>query len=69
MFRNRCSYMVYSTLFQNLPAGFKKLLYDRIGKALALSPSDPAFAYLPNPEKTRIRAILKETLSDLPADW
>ena len=69
MFRNRCSYMVYSPLFQNLPAGFKKLLYDRIGKALALSPSDPAFAYLPNPEKTRIRTILKETLSDLPADW
>ena len=69
MFRNRCSYMVYSPLFQNLPAGFKKLLYDRIGKALALSPSDTAFAYLPNPEKTRIRTILKETLSDLPADW
>ena len=69
MFRNRCSYMVYSPLFQNLPAGFKKLLYDRIGKALALSPSDPAFAYLPNPEKTLIRTILKETLSDLPADW
>lgn len=69
MFRNRCSYMIYSPLFQNLPAGFKKLLYARMGKALALSPSDSAFAHLPNPEKTRIKAILKETLSDLPADW
>ncbi len=69
LFRNRCSYMIYSPLFQRLPAGFKKLLYTRLGRALALSPSDPDFYYLPNSEKARIQSILRETLSDLPPGW
>jgi len=69
LFRNRCSYMIYSPLFRQLPAGFKKLVYTRLGRALALSPSDPDYGHLPNPEKTRIKAILKETLPDLPVDW
>lgn len=69
LFRNRCSYMIYSPLFQHLPAGFKKLVYARLGRALALSPSDPNYSYLPNPEKARIKAILQETLPDLPPDW
>ena len=69
LFRNRCSYMIYSPLFQHLPPGFKKLVYTRLGRALALSPADPEFSYLPPAEKVRIKAILKATLTDLPADW
>lgn len=69
LFRNRCSYMIYSPMFQSLPEGFKKLLYSRIAKALAPSPSDPEFSHLPNPEKGRIKAILNETLPGLPENW
>jgi hypothetical protein len=69
IFRNRCSYMIYSPVFQNLPAGFKKRIYDRMGEALSASRNDPEFAYLRADEKARVRTILKETLPDLPADW
>ena len=69
MFRNRCSYMIYSTVFQSLPEGFKKLVYSRLAKALASSPADLDFSYLPNTEKMRIKAILKETLPGLPENW
>ncbi|MBP6602837.1 MAG: hypothetical protein KA250_13585, partial [Verrucomicrobiales bacterium] len=69
IFRNRCSYMIYSPVFQNLPVGFKKRIYARIGEALSLTKSDPEFAFFSPDEKTRVRTILKETLPDLPADW
>ena len=69
LFRNRCSYMIYTPLFQRLPDGFKKLIYRRLAKALAPGDGDPEFAYLPEDEKIRIRAILAETLSDLPEGW
>ncbi len=69
LFRNRCSYMIYTYLFQSLPEGFKKLIYERIARALTSSPADPDFSYLPDAEKRRIRAILKDTLSGLPENW
>lgn len=69
LFRNRCSYMIYSTVFHSLPEGFKKLIYLRLAKALASSPSDPEFSYLPTTEKVRIKAILNETLPGLPENW
>lgn len=69
LFRNRCSYMIYSPVFQSLPEGFKKLVYARIAKALAPSPADPDFSHLPNTEKLRIKAILKETVPGLPENW
>ncbi|MDF1738694.1 MAG: hypothetical protein P1U86_06015 [Verrucomicrobiales bacterium] len=69
VFRNRCSYMIYTPVFQNLPEGFKKLIYNRLAKALAPGNGDPEFAYLLEDEKVRIRAILAETLSDLPKGW
>ncbi|MDF1824652.1 MAG: hypothetical protein P1U68_08415 [Verrucomicrobiales bacterium] len=69
LFRNRCSYMIYTPVFQHLPDGFKKLIYRRMKTALAPDGQDPQFTYLSEEEKARIRSILAETISDLPADW
>lgn len=66
LFKHRCSYMIYTDLFQSLPEGFRRRVYQRMDRALAASPVDPNFAYLPPQEKSKIRAILKETLPDIP---
>lgn len=62
LFRNRCSYMIYSPLFQGLPEGFRRRIYQRMDKALAASPADPEYSHLDPAEKSRIRSILKETV-------
>ncbi|HRQ91232.1 MAG TPA: hypothetical protein PLA50_20750, partial [Bacteroidia bacterium] len=66
LFRNRCSYMIHTELFQSLPEGFRRRVYQRLGEALAESPADPAYAYLPPDEKARIREILKATVPGIP---
>lgn len=66
LLRNRCSYLIYSDQFQSLPEGFRRRVYERMGRALALSPADRDFAHLEPEEKTRIRRILEETLPDWP---
>lgn len=66
LFRNRCSYMIYSPLFQSLPEGFRRRVYERIDRALAASPADPDLAHLRPDEKSRIRAILEETVPGWP---
>lgn len=61
LFRNRCSYLIYSEAFSALPAKLKSEIYALLFEALR-SP-DPAhrYAYLEPAEKQRILAILQET--------
>lgn len=66
LFRNRCSYMIHTPLFQALPEGFRRRIYERLDRALAASPVDAEFAYLRPDEKERIRDILKETVPGVP---
>jgi hypothetical protein len=65
LFKHRCSHMIYSPVFEGLPAVFKTRVYQRIGKAL--NGQDQQFTYLPETERFAIRRILKSTLDDLPA--
>jgi hypothetical protein len=67
LFRYRCSYMIYSPAFSGLPAPLKARVYSLLDDAL--NASSPEFAYMPLAEKREIRAILKETVSDLPPQW
>ncbi|MCB1064835.1 MAG: hypothetical protein KDN20_18185 [Verrucomicrobiae bacterium] len=70
IFEYRCSYMIYSDLFQALPEVFKNHVYRRLGEAL-----DPQggvadlSSHLSNAEKLAIREILRDTLADLPEGW
>ena len=69
LFRNRCSYMIYSTAFRGLPSEMKQRVYRRMGEALNVAQPDAEYAYLPVDEKQRIASILRKTLPDLPAGW
>jgi hypothetical protein len=64
MFKNRCSYMIYSRSFRDLPPRVKRPVLDRLKSVLA--GDDAAFDWLKGSERKRIAAILAETLPDWP---
>ena len=64
LFKHRCSFMIYSSAFRNLPARVKSAVFGKM--QTALSGIAPAFARLKAPERKKIAAILAETLPDWP---
>jgi len=69
LFKYRCSYMIYSSLWDGMHPLFKQSVYAKLWAALQENSTDKAFAYLPPTEKREIRQIIKETKSDLPRWW
>ena len=69
LFQFRCSYMIYSAVFEGLPTELKQRVYEHLRRALAVEKPEAAYAYLPAAEKQAIRGILKATLKDLPEGW
>jgi len=68
LFRHRCSYMIYSPVFEGLPAVMKRRIYAQLGSALSNENHGGEFAYLPTAEKESIRRILAATLKDWPIE-
>lgn len=64
LFKRRCSFMIYSPAFKNLPQRVKSAVLAKMHAAL--SGDDPAFAWLKVPERKKIAAILADTLPDWP---
>ncbi|WP_367873598.1 hypothetical protein [Luteolibacter sp. Populi] len=60
LFKNRCSYMIYSRAFQGLPVRVKQAVISGMKKVL--SGEDTSFAYLKESERKRIEGILGETV-------
>ena len=60
IFKNRCSYMVYSDAFKGLPPALKLLVLDLMKRVVAGEVE--GFNWLHESELRRIDAILKETL-------
>lgn len=69
LFRQRCSYMIYSPVFAGLSPSMKQSIYRRLREALSVERPDREYSYLPATEKQAIRGILQATLTDLPAGW
>ena len=65
LFRNRCSYMIYSDAFRSLPSALKSRVFDRLEKALGGKDVDQRYAYLDSAERARIVRILCETQPEL----
>lgn len=61
MFKNRCSYMIYTKGFAALPREFKQRVLRGLTLALAEQGGPAEFGYLPAEEKRSIRLILRET--------
>ena len=61
LFKNRCSYMIYSSAFTQLPERVKSSVLKLLRTRLE-GPARAEDAYLQEPEKKRIAAILRETV-------
>jgi hypothetical protein len=62
LFRWRCSPLIYSPSFRELPAHLKQRILARLRRVLEAPDPEPRYAYLGNEERAGIRAILEETL-------
>lgn len=69
LFRHRCSYMIYSAAFEDLPVVLKEMVYVRLLDILDGRGSTNGFSHLGSFERATIKAILLETKPDLPAAW
>lgn len=69
LFRYRCSYMIYSTAFDDLPPKLRAMVYDRLLAILDGRDDSDDFSHLGAFERAAIKAILLETKSDLPPNW
>jgi len=69
LFKNSCSYMIYSKSFEALPAQVKAEFYAKLGEVLTGVDASPDFAHLSASERSNIREILLETKPEAAAAW
>ena len=69
LFKHRCSYMIYSTVFSGLPKVMKDRVYRKLGDALSVATEEAEYKFLGPEEKQLIREVLRGTLKDLPENW
>ncbi len=65
VFKNRCSYLIYSESFLGLPAVLKRRIFERLAGALRPANPDARYAYIPADERLRIVSILRRTHPEL----
>lgn len=69
LFKNRCSYMIYSKSFDALPHQVKSEFYAQLNRVLTGEDQREEFAHLTASERSNIREILLETKQDAAAAW
>ena len=69
LFRWRCSYLIYSAAFEDLPGALKDRVYERLLEVLDGRDTSGRFEHLDAAERAVIKTILLETKDDLPAAW
>ncbi|MDB6133267.1 MAG: hypothetical protein JWM59_1510 [Verrucomicrobiales bacterium] len=69
LFKYRCSYLIYSRLWDTLPPEFLALLYQRLFAILTAETPPPRFAHLSARERRDILQILRTTKPGLPDSW
>jgi hypothetical protein len=69
MFRYPMSYVIYSKLFDGLPAEAKARVYARLWEVLSGKDRSKEFAHLSEADRWAVLEILRETKPGLPAYW
>jgi hypothetical protein len=64
LFKNRCSYLIYSDSFLKLPRQLKSRVYRRLSAALRSGASDSRYGYLAANERARLVEILRQTFPE-----
>jgi hypothetical protein len=66
LFKYRCSYMIYTPTFTNLPKPFKDIVLRKMVELLESDSPPEEFQHLGKRERERIHQILSETLDGFP---
>jgi len=69
LMKYRCSHLIYSEAFANLPDAIRGRILDQLHGILTKPADWPEFAHLGESERGHIHTIVKETVPDLPASW
>lgn len=69
MFKYPCSYLIYSTSFDQLPDEAKSRVYQRLWDVLSGTDQSKTFAHLSEADRQAIREILIATKPGLPDYW
>ena len=69
LFKNRCSYMIYSKAFENLPEAVRERVLTRLWEVMSGEDDSEEYDYLGRSEKKRILEIVGETVKGLPGCW
>jgi hypothetical protein len=67
LLRYRCSYMIYSRQFEQLPASAKSAIYRRLWDVLSGRQRGDTYSRLSRADRAALVEILHDTKSDLPA--
>lgn len=65
LYRYRCSPLIYSPMFQAMPAPLKKQIFETLADALHPDATDERYGYIKADERAEIFAILHDTLPDI----
>ncbi len=65
LFKYRCSYMIYSEAFENLPPVLKRAVYVKMFEILESEEPPDGFRHLPSRERRAIREILLATKPEI----
>ncbi len=68
LFKYPCSYLIYSSSFDALPAVAREYIWRRLGEVLSGQDMSREFAHLALGDRRAIREILRDT-KDIPAQW
>lgn len=69
LFRYRCSPLIYSSSFSDLPKELRTIVLQKLDQGLRAEKPTAEFTHLPAEERQSIHEILTATLTDLPASW
>jgi len=69
LFRNPCSYMVYSDAFDALPSEAKAAIYERMSDILSGRDKNPRYGRFSAVDRQAIIEILRDTKKDLPTTF
>ena len=67
--RYPCSYLIYSSVFDSLPAPAKNAIYRRLWQVLSGEERGPQYKRLSSEDRRAIVGILRDTKQDLPSDF
>jgi len=69
LFKYPCSYLIYSEAFDALPNEVRSYVWQRLRKIFTGQDDSKQFEHLSAADRQAILEILRETKTDLPADW